>query len=135
MQLGCISLYNCNNNFTYDCFNNWNTFKSIVHSSLPCSAALCLDLVVIDHGAFILLYPALCLDLVDIEFGMVAFTGNSIGDTATYSCNPGFELIGEATTTCTLVDAYSAILQPAPPFCRREYVMHRVATGCLILLV
>ena len=105
-------MYNCIDNFTYDCFNTWITFKSIVRSSLPCSAALCLDLVVIDHGE-------------------VTFTGNSVGDTASYTCNSGFELIGGDTITCTQVDANSAVLQPAPPFCRREYVMHRVTTGCL----
>ena len=51
---------------------------------------------------------------------MVAFTGNSVGDTATYTCNPGFELIGGATTTCTQVDANSAVFPTAQQFCRRE---------------
>ena len=63
---------------------------------------------------------ALCTDPVDIVNGMVTFTGNSIGDTATYTCNSGFELIGDATTTCTQVDANSAVFQPAVPVCRRE---------------
>ena len=52
---------------------------------------------------------------------MVTFTGNSIGDTATYTCNSGFELIGGAVTTCTQVSMDMAEFQPAPPFCRREY--------------
>ena len=52
---------------------------------------------------------------------MVSFTGNSVGNTATYTCDSGFELIGSATTTCTRVDANSAVIQPAPPSCRREY--------------
>ena len=64
---------------------------------------------------------ALCPDPVDIDNGMVTFTGNSVGDTATYTCDSGFELIGSATTTCTRVDANSAVLQLAPPSCRREY--------------
>ena len=64
---------------------------------------------------------ALCPDPVNIDNGMVTFTGNSIGDTATYTCDSGFELIGGATTTCTLVDMSSAAFQPAPPSCRREY--------------
>ena len=63
---------------------------------------------------------ALCTDPVNIVNGMVTFTGNSIGDAATYTCNSGFELIGDATTTCTQVDASSATFQPAVPFCRRE---------------
>ena len=64
---------------------------------------------------------ALCPDPADIVNGMVTFTGNSVGDTATYTCNAGFELIGSVTTTCTLVDVNSAGFSPAPPVCRREY--------------
>ena len=55
---------------------------------------------------------------------MVTFTGNSVGDTATYSCDSGFELIGGATTTCALVSAISAAFSPEPPSCRREYCMN-----------
>ncbi len=63
---------------------------------------------------------ALCDNQVDIDNGMATFTGNSIGDVATYTCNVGFELIGNGTATCTLVDMDSAEFQPAPPSCRRE---------------
>ena len=71
--------------------------------------------------AFILLYTALCPDPFDIDFGTVILTGNSIGDSATYSCNPGFELIGVRFTTCTQIDANFAEFQLMPPTCRREY--------------
>ena len=64
---------------------------------------------------------ALCPDPADIVNGMVTFTGNSVGDTATYNCDPGFELIGDATTTCTLVDVNSTTFQLMPPVCRGEY--------------
>ena len=67
---------------------------------------------------------ALCLDPVDIDHGIVTFTGNSVDDTATYTCVSGFELIGAATTTCTLVDVNSATFQPMPPVCRREYYIN-----------
>ena len=63
---------------------------------------------------------ALCPGLVDIDNGMMTSTGNSIGDTATYTCDMGFELIGSVTTTCTRVDVNFAIFKPAPPSCRRE---------------
>ena len=69
---------------------------------------------------------ALCSDPVDILNGMVTFTGNSVGDTATYTCNSGFELIGSVTTTCTQVDSISVVFQPAPPSCRREYSNQRL---------
>ena len=58
--------------------------------------------------------------------GMRTFTGNSVGDTANYNCDPGFELIGIAITTCTAaVDGNSATFPAVPPpECRREY-LHR----------
>ena len=65
---------------------------------------------------------ALCPDPVGIENGGVIFTGNSVGETATYTCNSGFELIGGATTTCSQMKPYSAVFLPSPPSCRREYI-------------
>ena len=72
------------------------------------------------HTSHLSFYAALCPDPVDINNGMITFTGNSINDTATYSCNSGFELIGDATRTCTQVDVNFAIFSPQAPFCRRE---------------
>ena len=66
----------------------------------------------------------MCSDLIDIVNGMVTFTGSSVGDTATYTCNSGFELVGSATVTCTQVDMSSATFSPATPVCRREYCMN-----------
>ena len=63
----------------------------------------------------------MCDDPVAIDNGMVTFNDTSIGDMAIYTCDAGFELIGNATTTCTLVDIVRAEFQPAPPSCRREY--------------
>ena len=56
--------------------------------------------------------------------GTVTFTGNSVGDTAAYTCNSGFELIGNASLTCTQVEVSSAAFSPAAPVCRREYSMN-----------
>ncbi len=67
---------------------------------------------------------ALCSVPADISNGTVMFTTTSVGDTATYSCDSGFELIGGATTTCTEVDANSAEFLPQPPVCKREYCMN-----------
>ena len=75
--------------------------SQVYSSHLSCSVALCSDPAVVDNGT-------------------VTFTGNSIGDTATYSCNSGFELDGAVTTTCTAVDENSAEFSPQPPVCRRE---------------
>ena len=75
-------------------------------------------------------YAAQCPDPADPVNGMVTVTGTSVGDTATYTCNPGFELIGSASATCTQVDVNSAAYSPAPPECRREYCMN--ITTCRI---
>ena len=64
---------------------------------------------------------ALCLGPPDIVNGTVTFTGNSVGDTATYTCDPGFELDGNTSVMCTQVDVNSAAFFPAAPVCRREY--------------
>ena len=67
---------------------------------------------------------ALCLDPDDIVNGTVTVTGNSVGDTATYSCDSGFELNGDETTTCIQVDVNSSVFLPSPPVCIREYCMN-----------
>ena len=63
----------------------------------------------------------MCLDPPAIVNGMRTFTGNSVGDTATYTCDSGFELIGGATATCTEVDVNTAEFTPVPPVCSSEY--------------
>ena len=83
---------------------------------------------------FFIYYPhiscsaALCPDPPVIINGMRTFTGNSIGDTANYTCDPEFELIGIAITTCTAaVDGNSATFPPVPPpECRREYCIKQL---------
>ena len=77
---------------------------------------------------YIVCSAALCSDPPAIVNGMRTFSGNSVGDTATYSCNIGFELIGDSTTTCTQLDANSGAEFPAvpPPECRREYFINKI---------
>ncbi len=59
-----------------------------------------------------------CNDPPNLNNGSRTFTGNAIGDTATYRCNPGFTLDGTATATCTASgDRTSASFMPAPPTC------------------
>ncbi len=64
---------------------------------------------------------ALCDDPVAINNGMVTHNSNSVGAMATYACDSGFEVIGNAITVCTEVDIDSAEFQPAAPSCSREY--------------
>ena len=64
---------------------------------------------------------ALCPVPFEIGHGTFTSTGNSVGDTATYNCNTGFQLIGTATVDCIQLNVNSAAFSPAPPECRREY--------------
>ena len=41
-----------------------------------------------------------CPALSDPENGAVSITGTGVGDTATYTCNSGYELSGSDTRTC-----------------------------------
>ena len=77
-------------------------------------------------------YAALCPDPANIVNGMVTFTGDSVGDTATYTCNSGFEVIGNESATCAQVDVNIATFTPAAPVCRREcYVIMNRIMRCL----
>ena len=51
------------------------------------------------------------------ENGQVVVNGTTPGDTATYSCNLGYQLEGVDTVTCGDDGAWSA----GPPVCRREF--------------
>ena len=44
---------------------------------------------------------------------MVVMAGNSVGNTATYSCNSGFDLVGAQTVTCQADRTWS----DSPPTC------------------
>ena len=50
---------------------------------------------------FIILEKVICDEvLTNPERGSVTTTGNSVGDTATYTCKEGYEVTGDATRTC-----------------------------------
>ena len=79
---------------------------------------------------FLMLYllTAQCPSLSNPSFGSVIVTGLSIGDTATYSCNAGFELVGIAVRTCELVGAGVAAWSGAAPICRRRFSLYVIST-------
>ena len=62
----------------------------------------------------ILLSAALCPDLMDPANGKVTISGNSDGDSATYSCDPGYELVGTETVICQSDGQWS----DPPPVCQ-----------------
>ena len=63
-----------------------------------------------------------CADPDAPDNGDVAVDGNDLGDTATYICDAGFDLIGKAKATCTeAADGESASFIPAPPVCEGKW--------------
>ena len=56
--------------------------------------------------------------------GNVMVTGESVNNTATYSCSPGFEIVGTIMATCTEIDENNATFLPEPPTCRRKFVRY-----------
>ena len=63
------------------------------------------------------LEPTMCLDLTAPNNGQVVVNGMTPGDTAMYSCDMGFELVGADTVTCGDDGMWSA----GRPVCRREF--------------
>ena len=55
-----------------------------------------------------------CPSLPDIPNGSVTESGFTTGDTATYSCDEGFELVGESTRECSSDSTWSG----EAPVCR-----------------
>lgn len=55
-----------------------------------------------------------CGSLTPPRFGSVELTGTIFGSTATYSCQQGYTLIGDATRNCQANGQWSGF----PPFCR-----------------
>ena len=54
-----------------------------------------------------------CNALSDPDNGAVNTTGTKVGDSATYSCDSGYELRGNTTVTCHLNGDWSE----SPPIC------------------
>ena len=72
---------------------------------------------------------ALCPDLYDPANGMVTITGNSAWDTAIYTCDVDYELIGSMTVSCTSDGTWSDGL----PTCRRKQFPLHINTSYSIM--
>ena len=58
-----------------------------------------------------------CPTLTPPANGQVMVNGMTPGDTATYSCNMEFEVVGDNTVTC----GDDGVWSTGPPVCRREF--------------
>ena len=57
-----------------------------------------------------------CSDLAAPQNGSVSVDGTTTGSTASYSCDIGFELVGEVMRVCMSDSEWSG----TPPVCRRK---------------
>ena len=60
-----------------------------------------------------------CPQLAPPQFGSVVQTGRQVGDTATYMCDPGYELVGDEVRTCQQIDIDTTAFDGEQPVCRR----------------
>ena len=61
----------------------------------------------------------LCEVLQNLTNGQVSMTGQSIGSTATYTCDSGYELIGDDTMTCE-----NGVWSGQEPMCIGTYTLY-----------
>ena len=59
------------------------------------------------HVIFIILIVVDCGSLTDPANGQVDLTSETFGQTATYSCNTGYNLVGDSTRTCQATGEWS----------------------------
>ena len=69
-----------------------------------------------------------CPALSDPENGAVSTTGTGVGDTATYTCNSGYELSGSDTRTCQSNGEWSG----SAPTCEGKYSILQVYNGLIV---
>ena len=64
-------------------------------------------------------------EIPELLNGNVVVTGNATGDTATFSCDEGFQLIGSDTATCTQVSDGCLLSLPLVQdrICRRKFFL------------
>lgn len=84
------------------CYSYHNIHSIVVYIILPCH-----------------LFPIAsdCGPLFSPTNGMVDTSGTEYGDTATYTCMPGFTIIGQATRTCDTSGVWTGVA----PICQCEF--------------
>ena len=94
----------------HNCYSK-HTYKHMSHKDPHISKA---HISHTQHSVLYFLSTAECPDLPDHANGMVVMAGNSVGDTATYICDPGFELVGVQTPNSQADGTWS----DNPPTCK-----------------
>ena len=61
-------------------------------------------------------------ELDDPQFGSVSLSGVTIDSTATYQCDPGFNLVGPSIRTCMQISPDTADWDQEAPVCERMFL-------------
>ena len=79
------------------------------------------QVTVILHDVFLFLTAVDCGSLTDPANGQVTLTaGTTVGQNATYSCNTGYNLVGDSTHTCQATGEWSR----SAPTCQGTFVIN-----------
>ena len=72
-----------------------------------------------------------CGALTDPANGQVSHTaGTTFGETAAYSCNTGYNLVGDSTRTCQATGMWSG----SEPTCQRMLLLPTIKCACVQLI-
>ena len=83
------------------------------------------------HDIFLTLTVVDCGNLTDPVNGSVTHTsGTTFGQTATYSCNTGYNLVGDSTRTCQATGVWSG----SEPTCQSMLLKANTCLGLAYLI-
>ena len=82
------------------------------------------------HNIFLILTAVDCGNLTDPVNGSVNHTtGTSLGQTATYSCDPGYNLVGDSPRTCQATGNWSGSAPTCQGVCVYELINPFLSNG------
>ena len=81
----------------------------------------CGSLTCIDTLHMMSFFTAICPELDSPAFGSVTWTGRSVGSNVTYTCYSDYNLVGNMTGVCELLDVGIADWSVEAPICERTY--------------
>ena len=76
-----------------------------------------------------------CPGLAPPQFGTIQLEGRNVNDTAKFTCNSGYDLVGAEAVTCEVINKVAS-WSHEPPTCKRKVTLFLfIFTKCRILFV
>ena len=74
-----------------------------------------------------------CPELAPPEFGAVQLEARNVNDTAKFTCNSGYDLVGAEAVTCVVINEVASWSHLSPT-CQRKVILSLIIfTKCRIL--